>query len=389
MKFAFLQQIPNPPASSYEPIVPINSTHLLWKGKKMLHFCGQDTLGLSQQNDLKKNAMKYLLQFGIGTSIYNHPKECLPCQQQLQDKLAGMLGMEQAFFLPSRFTGLSILLSRLTQPNSLVFADEGCHPLLLEVIDSKRTQVVRFKHNDPAQLKDLLKTTAHLQSYSKVIFTESLFAMSGDTAALEELAFLAQESQSLFVVDDSLSFGVKGDAGLGLAALRSGIDCIVASLVESCGIPAAFIACNKQLSDYLMSAYPFWHEHPVSIPTLGTIDAALDWIPQMEGERRQLEHRCHWLLQQLNKLVFPVHGSHGHVITLSYQEEEEAASLWQSLIEREILCDTFSERTAGADCYKLRININILHTPEDLNQLYQALQIGVKDTVPTIVAQHP
>lgn len=389
MKFAFLEQIPHSPSTAHEPIVPIDGTHLLWKEKKMLHFCAQDTLGLSQQNDLKKNAMKYLLQFGIGTSTYNHPKECLPCQQQLQDRLAGMLGMAQTFFLPSRFTALTILISRLTQPNSLVFVDEGCHPLLLEIIDSKKTQVVRYKHNDPVHLEELLKTTAHLQPFSKVIFTESLFAMSGDIAALEEIILLAKETQSLLIVDDSLSFGMKGDEGLGLAAQRSGIDCIVASLVEPCGIPAAFIACNKQLGDYLMSAYPFWQEHPVSIPTLGTIDAALEWIPQMEGERRQLEHRCHWLLLQLNKLGFPVHRSHGHVITLNYQEEEEAASLWQSLTEREILCDILSERTSGASCYKLRITVNILHTPDDLNRLYQALQIGVKDAVPTIAAQHP
>ncbi|MBS0606945.1 MAG: aminotransferase class I/II-fold pyridoxal phosphate-dependent enzyme [Parachlamydiales bacterium] len=389
MKFAFLEQLPQSPATAHEPIVPIDGTHLLWKEKKMLHFCGQDTLGLSQQNDLKKNAMKYLLQFGIGTTIFNHPRECLPCQQQLQDRLAGMLGMTQTFFLPSRFTGLSILISRLTQPNSLVFVDEGCHPLLLEIIDSKKTQVVRFNHNDPVHLEELLKTTAHLDPFSKVIFTESLFASSGDIAALEEIILIAQNSQSILIVDDSLGFGMKGDDGLGLAAQRGGIDCIIASFAQSCGIPAAFIACNKELSDYLMGAYPYWQEHPVSIPTLGTIDAALEWIPQMEGERRQLEHRCHWLLLQLNKLGFPVHRSHGHVITLSYQEEEEAASIWQSLIEREILCEMISEPSSGAVRCKLRFTVNVLHTPEDLNRLYQALQICVKDAAQTIAVQHP
>jgi 7-keto-8-aminopelargonate synthetase-like enzyme len=102
----------------------------------------------------------------------------------------------------------------------------------------------------------------------------------------------------------------------------------------------------------------------------------------MEGERRQLEHRAHWLLLQLNKLGFPVYRSGGHVITLYYQEQEEAACIWQNLIEREILCDFLKEN-------KLRITINMLHTPDDLNNLYQALQMGIKDAAPTIGTPRP
>ena len=384
-KFAFLEQLQPQLLSAYEPIVPIDGTHLLWKEKKMLHFCAHDALGLSQQNDLKKSAMKYLLQFGVGASIFRHPRESLPCQQQLQDRLASLLGMEQTLLLPTKTSALSILLSRLTQPNSLVFIDEGCHPLLLELVEAHKTQTIRYQHNDPVHLAEILRSMQHLCPFSKIILTESLFATSGETAPLPEIISLAEEANALLIVDDSLGFGMKGDEGLGLAAQRTGIDCILASFVESCGIPAAFIGCSRELADFLMNTYPFWQEHLVSTPTLGAIDAALEWIPQMEGERRQLEHRSHWLLLQLSKLGFPVHQSHSHIITLNYEGGEETSLLWQSLVEQGILCDMVSDRS----CEKLRFTINLLHTPEDLNQLYQALQIGVKDAVGSIVVQHP
>ncbi len=375
-KFAFLETQDSPFTS--EPIVPIDATHLLWKEKKMLQFCAQDTLGFSQQNDLKKNAMKFLLQFGMGTSFFRNLKESLPCQQQLQDKLAHLLGVEQTLLLPTRSSALSILLSRLSQPNSLLFVDEECHPMLLEIILAQKAQVIRFKHNDAVHLSELLNSTSHLGSFSRLIITESLFAMSGDIAPLQEIISLSEQSQCILIVDDSHAFGIKGEEGMGLAAQRSGIDLIIASLTESCGIPAAFIGCSKEIADYLMHAYPFWNEHAVAIPTMGAIDAALELILQMEGERRQLEHRSHWLRLQLKKLDFPINGSHSHLITLRYGNEDEANTLWQGLIEQDIFCELLCDRSLAAPSYKLRMNLNMLHTPEDLNRLFQALQISVK-----------
>ncbi len=385
-KFAFLEQFQPQPLSSCEPIVPIDGTHVLWKEKKMLHFCAQDALGLSQHNDLKKNAIKYLLQFGAGNSIFRHLKESLPCHQRLQEKLALLLGVEQTLLLPTRSSALSILLSRLSQPSSILFVDEGSHPLLLEAVESQKTQVVHYPHQSASHLKDLLQSTQHLSAFSRIILTESVFATSGSSAALQEIIPLADQHNAILVVDDSFGFGLKGDEGLGLAAQREGIDCIVASLIESCGIPAAFLGCDRELAEFLLTTYPFWKEHPIATPTLGAIDAALETIPQMEGERRQLEHRCHWLLLQLSKLGFPVQQSHSHIITLDYEGGEETSLLSQSLIEQGILCDLISDHQSPE---KLRFTINVLHTPEDLNHLYQALQIGIKDAAGSIVAQHP
>lgn len=376
MNLTTLEQ--NFPHSPFEPMVPIDGTHLLWKEKKMLHFLRHDVLGLQQQNDLKKNAMKYLLQFGVGTSPSRHPKQALPCEIQLQDKLASMLGKEQSFFLPSRLAALTILLSTFAQSESIIFADEACDPFILKAIESVKCNVLHFQHNDIIHLAELIRTSSHLKPSSKIIITESVFGTNGNSAAIDDLALLADDSNSLFIVDDSLGFGSRGDDGLGLAAQCDGIDCILASLLPSCGIAAAFLACDQEIAEDLMQNYLFWHEHPVSIPTLGTIDAALEWIPQMEGERRQLEHRCHWLLLNLNKLGFPVHRSHGHVITLQDEGEHELQQLWNNLAEQEILCELipgFPNR--------LSMTINILHTPEDLNRLYQALQIAIKEVHPS------
>jgi 7-keto-8-aminopelargonate synthetase-like enzyme len=51
-----------------QPMIPINGAFILFEDKKMLSFCSHDYLGLADNPEIKKNAIKYLLQHGITAS---------------------------------------------------------------------------------------------------------------------------------------------------------------------------------------------------------------------------------------------------------------------------------------------------------------------------------
>jgi 7-keto-8-aminopelargonate synthetase-like enzyme len=81
-----------------EYISPVDGPYILVNGKKCLDFSSCDFLGLAQHPEVKKAAIKYTLKYGVG--IPTAPLKSGP-QQQLENKLAQLLGTEAAILFPS------------------------------------------------------------------------------------------------------------------------------------------------------------------------------------------------------------------------------------------------------------------------------------------------
>lgn len=76
-------------------MIPLDGPYIQYQGKKILDFSSYDFLGLSQHPEVKKNAIKYTLRYGVGVPPFK-----FAAQLQLEEKLAHYLGMESAAFFP-------------------------------------------------------------------------------------------------------------------------------------------------------------------------------------------------------------------------------------------------------------------------------------------------
>ena len=127
-----------------------------------------------------------------------------------------------------------------------------------------------------------------------MISCESIISGNGTLTDLNYITSLSQAYNALLVVDDSLAFGVKCDRRLGLAAKRGDIDLTLCSLANSASADAAFLGCSSWIKN-LIKKNVFYRESSVTYVSLSAIEMALDLIPSLEGERYQLEQRCHWI----------------------------------------------------------------------------------------------
>lgn len=107
--------------------------------------------------------------------------------------------------------------------------------------------------------------------------------------------------------------------------------------------------------------------------SLGAIDTALDQISLLEGERKQLEQRCHWLRSELKALNFKI-PSNSHIFCFSFPDKKSAHNLWKNLAQRQILTEEIDVNKPGIDHYLIRFTINIHHTPEDLGLLISSFK---------------
>ncbi|HSX12329.1 MAG TPA: aminotransferase class I/II-fold pyridoxal phosphate-dependent enzyme [Rhabdochlamydiaceae bacterium] len=260
-------------------IVPVDGATLFLHDQKWLSFCSHDYLALSDHPEIKKNAIKFLLQYGLCATSYEDSLS-LSHQKQLEEKFAALLGKERLFFFPSA-PDLSLLLSDI-----------------------------------------------------KWIAIESICSLGGHFSDLASFVAAAQQRQALCCIDDSHSFALFGREGMGLAAHLSSIDLITGSLSKGCGVYGYYLACNQIIADHIIQKMA---PHYLPSPVIGALDCALELIPQMEGERQQLLQRAHFLRTELQEAGLEIIPSIAPLIALSFQTKEEAEALKRALHDAQIL----------------------------------------------------
>lgn len=357
------------------PILPLDETHSLLKEKKVLNFSSHDYLGLSFHPALQKSAIKYILQYGSSSTTAPSSNTILSCQTALEEKLANALGTESALLLPSRFQTNTSVLATLSPTNSILFMDSRCHDSLKYGMKCSSATIEGFSHHDLTHLRTLLEKTENLSYFSKVIATESIFSSEGDFANLNELIALANEFNALLYVDDTHAFGTMGSNGMGLAAKKEGIDIIVGSFYHGGGSSLSYVGCSDNIKEYLINFCPALKENPLPLSALGAIDASLDLIPELEGERKQLEQRAYFLRKQLHERGFSTGSSTSHLVPLFLESNERTQDIQQTLLECGIFTEALLSPQVPQGTSRLLFSLSAYHTPDHLNELLEALKL--------------
>jgi 8-amino-7-oxononanoate synthase len=338
----------------------LDATHVLLKEHKVVQFCIGDALGLSRCPEVKKSAIKSILQWGTTSSS---PSE----QARVEQKLAELLKKEVALLFPSRFQAFLLLASFLHTSSCLLLAEATYDEEILALVDC---EVLLFRDED--ELGELLEKT-HSMGMKRAILIESVTSREGKVCDLAKLAALSTRTNSFLIVDDSNAFGAMGADGLGLAATCPEVDLIIGNLSRAGAAPSAYLACKRVVKESLHGLA--LKERSLPPASLGAIESALEWIVQMDGERKQLQQRAHWLRNQLHDIGFSTGQSSCHLIPLCVESAEERQLLLQSLQEAAILPS--SDGNEGA----ITLHLNVHHTPENFHHLLEALKAAAAPAI--------
>lgn len=338
-----------------------------------INFVSSDFLGLSSHPYVKKNTIKYVLEWGAGTTSSRLVTEHLECHRSVEEKLGELVGKESALLFPSACSIHHLVLSALINSQCQIFIDRYCHHHLIQAATKTGAQIFRYEHGNFDQLSSLLEKTG--RNIVKWIVTESLFGMNGCQIPLKSLSEVAEKYGALTYVDDSNSTGVLGKHGMGLASHRRGIDVMYGSFGKDSGCFGSFIATNHLLRDYLLTFNPELIETTTLPPAvLGAISASLDLIPDMEVERKKIEETAERLRSALSENHWDVGNGSSHLIPIFCQNEQECDKLSKTLLQKSILVSTLKPPFVPQGATSLRLTVTALHKEEDLSYLLKTLE---------------
>src|SRR3989338_8271734 len=186
------------------------SPHIVIGGKPYLAFCSNDYLGLANHPQLIAALQQGASQHGVGAGAAHLVSGHSIAHHQLEQALAVFVGKPAALLFSTGYMANLGTVQALVSKDDTVFADKLNHASLNDAMLLSRATIKRYRHNDMAQLAQLLEQA---ESGRKLIITDAVFSMDGDLAPLPELLALCERHDAWLLADDAHGFGVLGAQG--------------------------------------------------------------------------------------------------------------------------------------------------------------------------------
>lgn len=359
-----------------QPVTPLHGVNLRIKGQKAINFCSNDYLGLSKHPELIKRAVEFTKRYGTGSTASRLICGNYDFFQAVEKKLADLKGSEAALILNSGFQANVSILPALADRETLILSDELNHSSIVQGALLSRCRILRFRHNDVAHLEELLKDNINKGFSRRLIVTESVFSVDGDQSHIESLVELARAFEALLVVDEAHATGVLGPKGMGLCC-EKGVDLTIGTFGKACGSFGAYAACSQKLRDYLVNCCSgFIYSTALPPSVIGAIDAALDLIPSMDKERKELHANADFLRSRLQDMGWETGASNTQIIPVIIGKEKEALILSRHLENEGVLATALRPPTVPEGQSRIRLALSVTHTMEQLEDLIQLFKEG-------------
>ncbi len=343
-------------------------------GYRLLNFAGNDYLGLATHPAVVQAAQQALQQYGTGSGASQLMSGYREVHHQLEQELCRFTGRPACALFASGYQANLAVLPALVGPGALLCMDQRVHASLVDAALLSRARVVRFRHLDLADLARKLEIGP--VGRRRVVVTEGVFSMEGDSPSMEALARLCHQHDAMLVVDDAHGFGVLGEHGGGITAAldSSQVPVLIGTFGKALGAAGAFVAGSSTLIALLEQCARTLIYTTALPPVLAAAAlAALTQLRRADGPRARLARNiAAWRrLAQQQGLV--LQDSETPIQPFPVVASEQACLLSQALRERGLLVPAMRPPTVPEGASRLRISLSALHDTADLRQLAEAL----------------
>lgn len=361
------------------------------KGKKAIMLASNNYLGLANHPRVKAAAAKALEKYGYGMASVRFICGTQPIHRELEEKIASFLGMEDAILHSSCFAANEAFFTGLVASDmgekeyrDVIYSDQLNHASIIDGIRLSRiavktTDLRAYKHNDIEQCAQWLQEDESANYRIKIIATDGVFSMEGDTAPLPKLVDLATKHGALLFVDESHSTGVLGKTGRGTPeeqGVHGKIDVISGTFGKALGgACGGFIAGRTCLVDYLRQKsrpYTFSNTLPPAVAA-----ASLEAVKLLE-EDNSLVDKLHANTEYFRKEIvaagFTILPGNHPIVPVMLGEASTAMDMSQELLELGVYVRGLWYPVVPKGEARLRVQISAAHSRENIDQALEAFK---------------
>ena len=373
-----------------------------FNGRELINFGTNDYLGLAADERLLDAARIAGDREGWGSGASPLVSGRSESHAELERRLAEFEGTEAALVFPSGFAANAGIIPALVDDGDAIFGDAKNHASLIDGCRlSKATRFV-YPHRNVGALERMLRESGGFRR--RLLLTDTLFSMDGDLAPLVQIADLAEQYDTMLMVDEAHATGVFGTNGRGVvehlgsvpffSSKKKGTDPLsphertndgdsplhqrvhirIGTLSKALGSGGGFVCGRQSLIDWLANrarTYVFSTAQPPA--TSAAAIAALDIVRQEPHRRESLLTAAVNLRQRLREQGWNVGESESQIIPIIVGDADRTMRLAASLREAGFFVPGIRPPSVPEGQSLLRLSLCYHHTPDMIGDLVAAL----------------
>jgi 8-amino-7-oxononanoate synthase len=378
----------NPFDVRFERIV--SATEAVLEGRPCLLFGTNNYLGLTFDETCIAASVRSLHDGGTGTTGSRIANGTYSDHALLEQRIAEFYGKRAAMIFTTGYQANLGLISTLAGRGDHLLIDADSHASIYDACKLSTAEVTRFRHNDP---EDLARRLGRLKGHTgnRIIVTEGIFSMLGDSAPLREIARVKREMGATLIVDEAHSLGTRGKKGRGVcedAGVENEVDFIVGTFSKSLGAIGGFAVSDLPGFDLLrIACRPYMFTASLPPAVVGSVTAALSRISTDESLGARVRFNSIRLYRALKLAGFEVGPEPNAIVALKMPDKETAVWFWNQLIDRGVYANLALPPATPGSLSLIRCSISAAHTEEQIDRALSAMvavgrELGILDPDP-------
>jgi glycine C-acetyltransferase len=344
-------------------------------GNEVVNFCANNYLGLASHPRVIEAAHAALERWGYGMASVRFICGTQEVHAELEKRMAGFLGTEDALLYSSCFDANGGVFEPLLDKDCALIADQLNHASLIDGARLCKASRFIYAHADMDDLSAKLREASPARL--RMIVTDGVFSMDGDLAKLPEICELAEHNKAMVMVDDSHATGFIGRKGRGTAehcGVMGRVDVISTTFGKALGgATGGCLAGRKEIIELLRQrSRPYLFSNSLAPVVAAASLAVIDMLSTSTELRDRLEENTIFFRQAIASAGFDVKPGIHPIVPIMLYKESLAMEMARRLLEEGIYVIGFSYPVVPQGQARIRVQISAEHTREDLQKAVAA-----------------
>jgi glycine C-acetyltransferase len=343
-------------------------------GKKVLMFCSNNYLGLSNHPKLKEAAIKAVQTHGAGSGSVRPIAGTMDIHVELEKRLAKFKHAQASLVYQTGFAANAGLIPQLAGKGDLIISDELNHGSIIDGVRLSHAERAVYKHSDVQDLHRVLEESEkHNPPYGRIlIITDGVFSMDGDIAPLDGVAKAGAEHGAMVYVDDAHGEGVLGEGGRGIVSHfklnRDEVHVEMGTFSKAFGVVGGHVSGSQDLINFAYNKSRTWllsGSHPPAVAAACL--AAVDVLEKEPQHVQKLWENTRYFKGVMKDLGFNIGNSTTPITPVIVGESGAAKKLSTRLYEEGVFALPIVFPMVARDKARIRTIMNAALKKEDLD----------------------
>ncbi|AIF83851.1 7-keto-8-aminopelargonate synthetase-like enzyme [Candidatus Nitrososphaera evergladensis SR1] len=355
--------------------VSVNGPLATVNGRQVIHLCSNDYLGLSQDKRVVQAAASALRQVSQCSSRLIAGND--PAIMKLEGILAKHRRTESALVYPTGYAANLGAVTALADKNTTIFSDELNHASIIDACRLSGARIEVFKHNDIVHLEGLVSKAAG----RKIVITEGVFSMDGDSACIGDICRIAEKHDALTMVDDAHGDFIFGPKFAGIPAkFGVKVDVHVSSMSKGLGCFGGYVATSARIRELLVNtSRQFIYTSALPDHLCAAAEAAVP-VAKKGGLQKRLFENIKHFSTQLKKQGFTLGNSSSQIIPVMIGDEKKTVAFSNELLKEGVFAQAVRYPTVKKGSARLRVSLTAIHEKKHIDTAIIAFEKAGRKT---------